>query len=282
MRRRRGQEAPALRKRPADGEDAAVADRRRRLLVAGFVLAGIGFGLGWGVATRVLFPGPPPTGDLSMVPDLQGMELREARERLGGAGLSVGVIESLGHPTADSGVVVGQAPLPGQLALPSSPVRVSVSAGKEQRSVPDVSRLRSDRARTVLESAGFEVLVDSLQDDLPRGSIVSLDPPAGTDLAIPGEVRVTVSMGPPQVTMPLILGLDEAQARDTLQALGLVVSDVEEVFRFGADTGVVVDQIPPSETVLDRGSAVRFMIGRADTLSTVRGPPGGNKRPRQP
>ena len=277
LRRRRGQgdESPPPSpwwRRPEGDEEAEAFDRRRRWILITLGIVALGWGLGWALATQVLFPGPPAPGDLSEVPDLYGLELEEATRRILGAGLALGQVDPLGHPTADSGVVVGQAPLPGQLALPDAPVRVSVSTGREERPVPDVARLRGDRARTVLESAGFEVLMDSVQNELPRGRIVSLDPPPGTDLPLPGQVRITVSTGPPQVSMPVLLGLSEEEARDTLQALGLVVSGVEQVFRFGADQGRVVDQVPPAETVLERGSAVSFMVGRGDTISA---PPGG-------
>ena len=148
--------------------------------------------------------------------------------------------------------------------------------------MPDVGRLRGDRARTVLEAAGFEVTQDSVQNELPRGRIVSLEPPAGTDLPLPGEVRITLSTGPPQVVVPLLVGMSEEQARDTLNALGLIVSEIEEVFRFGADQGSVVDHVPPAESVLEKGSAVRLLVGRGDTTRVVPRERRRNKRPRRP
>ena len=41
-----------------------------------------------------------------------------------------------------------------------------------------------------------------------------------------------------------------------------VVADVEEVFRFGRDQGLVVEQDPASEMELLRGSPVRLKVGR--------------------
>jgi beta-lactam-binding protein with PASTA domain len=62
--------------------------------------------------------------------------------------------------------------------------------------------------------------------------------------------------------MPLLLGLEELEAMAVLDSLGLVVSDVREVFRFGRDQGIVVEQEPPSDTPMERGSAVRLAVGR--------------------
>jgi beta-lactam-binding protein with PASTA domain len=71
-----------------------------------------------------------------------------------------------------------------------------------------------------------------------------------------------VSTGPPVVTMPLVLGLEQAEAEMLLDSLGLVVTDVEEVFRFGRDQGIVVEQQPAADTELERGSSVQLKVGR--------------------
>jgi beta-lactam-binding protein with PASTA domain len=62
--------------------------------------------------------------------------------------------------------------------------------------------------------------------------------------------------------MPLVLGMEQAEAESVLDSLGLVVSGVEEVFRFGRDQGIVVEQEPAADTELRRGSAVRLKVGR--------------------
>lgn len=261
IRRRRGlgDDEP----RRGSGERASTRSRAPdRLLLVTLGTVVVGFGGGWWVATRVLFPPPPPPGDLYDVPDVYGVDLQEAARQIEAAGLTVGTVDPLRHPIADSGRVVGQDPLPGQLAPPDAPVRVSVSLGVERRPVPDVAQLRGDRARVVLEAAGFIVLLDSVPSDEPRGRVVVLEPEAGTQLPVPGEVRVGVSLGPPQVSMPSLLGLDEADARESIEALGLVVTQVDEVAREGSDEGRVVEQDPPPDRLVERGSAVRIVVGR--------------------
>lgn len=235
-------------------------DGRLPLLLV--TLAVVGWGVGYLVATQVVFPAPPPPGDLYEVPDLRGMSLGRASERLAGGSLELGVVDSLRHPTVEGGLVLGQSPLPGQLGRPGAPVRVTVSTGPQLRAVPDVVRLEEDRARIVLESTGFVVLRDSLVSDVPRGRVVSVTPPVDSLLALPAEVRIEVSTGPPMVVMPLVLGMEESEAVAALDSLGLVVSEVEEVFRFGRDQGIVVEQEPAGGTELERGAAVRLAVGR--------------------
>jgi beta-lactam-binding protein with PASTA domain len=81
-------------------------------------------------------------------------------------------------------------------------------------------------------------------------------------VALPAQVRLVVSSGPRVVAMPLVLGMEEAEAVLLLDSLGLVVSEIEEVFRFGRDQGVIVEQEPAADMELRRGSEVRLRVGR--------------------
>ena len=226
----------------------------------GLVVAG--WGSGYLVATQLLFPAPPPTAEMVTVPDLRGLGLATGQERLAGAGLLLGAVDSLRHPSQPREVILGQTPLPGQLALPGAEVRVTRSLGPQRREVPDVVRVDAARARIILETAGFVVQMDSVEAGMPRGRVVSSRPAAMDTVDLPAAIRLAVSKGPPLVTMPLLLGLEEAQALAVMDSLGLVLGEVEEVFRFGRDQGIVVEQEPPADTRLERGSPVRLAVGR--------------------
>jgi serine/threonine-protein kinase len=236
---------------------------------------GAGWLIGYLVSTQLLFPAPPPPGDLFEVPDLSGLGIATARERLAGARLSLGAVDSLLHPSVGVGMILGQSPLPGQVASPDFPVRVTISLGPQTRSVPDVRMLEVSRARTVLETSGFLVTVDTAESEMERGRVIDVSPAPDQVVPLPSEIRLLVSTGPPVVPMPFVLGMSEDEARLLLDSLGLVVSEVEEVFRFGRDQGIVVQQEPASDMELERGSNVRLQVGR-------RGAGRGNNDPFQP
>jgi beta-lactam-binding protein with PASTA domain len=235
-------------------------DGETLLKAGGLVL--VGWAVGYLVATRVLFPAPPPPRDLIEVPDVRGMGVASASELLLGAGLMLGGVDSLLHPSVTEGEILGQSPLPGQVARPDTEVRVTMSLGPQRRSVPDVVGLDEDRARIVLETSGFQVRSDSAESEEPRGRIIEVSPPPGQQVVLPGRVSLRVSLGPPVITMPLVLGLEEGAAVIMLDSLGLIVDEIEEVFRFGRDQGIVVEQEPASDTELQRGSSVRLKVGR--------------------
>jgi len=230
-------------------------------VLLGVVLAALGFWGGYGLATEILFPAPEPPGELVEVPDLRGDLLVEARGRIDETGMTPGRVEFLKHPTVPAGSIVGQSPLPGQSALPGDSLRLSVSLGPDRRPVPDVSRLPGERARTVLEATGFQVVVDSVDAPLPRGTVMELDPLPGTEADLPAEVRMTVSLGPPRVVMPVLLGLRRDEALGTLDSLGLVVAGIESRIPVRPDEAIVVEQDPPPGEMVERGSAVRIFLG---------------------
>ena len=96
-------------------------------------VAGGGWLVGYLVATQFFFPAPEPPQDLLPVPDLRAQGADQAQALSEQAGLALGRIEYLNHPQADSGSVLGQSPLPGQLALPGDSIRITVSLGPELR-----------------------------------------------------------------------------------------------------------------------------------------------------
>ncbi len=221
-----------------------------------------GLGLGWLFSTRLLFPAPPPPQGLLSAPDLRGLSLTEALDEIQGSGLVMGPSDSIRHPQAPQGQVLGQSPLPGQLTLPGTEVHLTYSMGAERREVPDVVRFRADRARTILEATGFQVALDSVESREFRGTVVGLEPEAGSELELPGQVVVAVSLGPPLVAMPDLVGLPEVEALAKLDSLELIVREVETRFRFGLDQGTVIEQEPEPDVMVEQGSEVRVVVAR--------------------
>jgi hypothetical protein len=144
LERRRG------RRRSAGGEEEGrfSLDFGRGVFVALAAVVLGGWFLGYVVSTQFLFPAPPPPDNLREVPNVRGVGIGTAGERLAGAGLTLGPVDSLLHPSVSSGLVLGQSPLPGQVARPDTPVRVTISLGPQTRAVPDVRAPGRSRPRT--------------------------------------------------------------------------------------------------------------------------------------
>jgi len=249
---------PARRRAKASGQGG----RWLRLSLGAIAAILVGGGGGYLYATHLLFPPPEEViQDLRSVPDLLGMEREEAEQLLRSLGLEVGPVAPINHPTTESGSVLGQSPLPGQLAPAGSAIELTVSLGPERRPVPEVARLRADRAVTVLTNTGFTVVVDSIPNPLPLGSVVSLTPPPGSELVIPSQVRLTLSLGPPLFPMPYLEGMHIDEVVPLLDSLGLLLGEVESRFRFGFSQGRVLEAHPPADSLVPAGTSVHLVIG---------------------
>lgn len=256
----------------------------------GMVLAVVGLGGGYLVGTRILFPAPENPTDLIEVPDLSGLTDEMIGMSLEEEGLVLGTVDTLRHPEIPVGVALGQTPLAGQLAVPGDTVRIVISGGPEERPVPDLVGIRADRARDVLDAAGFTFQETTAESDLPAGVVAAMEPRPGTSLALPAEVLLTLSLGPPLVEVPLLVGLPEEEARALADSLGLVVGEVSERFRFGLDQGTVIEQQPAARQMVERGSEVRLVVGRRgtgeseldrDSDSGASAPPNDDSNPRE-
>ena len=90
--------------------------------------------------------------------------------------------------------------------------------------VPDVIGKGENQARAQLGEEGFEVApTEFVSSDRPAGKVIDQDPTGDTYVASGSTVTITVSSGPPEVTVPDVTNQQLAQARATLEAQGFTV-----------------------------------------------------------
>jgi serine/threonine-protein kinase len=103
--------------------------------------------------------------------------------------------------------------------------------------------------------------VDEPSAEVPAGHVISASWGRG-DRFKPGDVvTLTVSSGPPQVTVPTLRGQPLAEARAALTAVDLVAAD--EAPRQADDNvpdGSVLRSFPPAGQVVDQGSEVSLIV----------------------
>ncbi len=235
--------------------------RRRGLVLLSMGLAAcVGGVLGHRWATTMWFPPGEPPAQLQGVPQLSGRSLAHAQALLADSGLRLIQVDSVRHPVWPEGIVIGQGPLPGRSAQPGSGVRVAVSAGPYLGAVPDVSRLRGGEAIRVLETGGFRVVVDTLASESPEGQVLGLEPGAGSEVALPGIVRLSLSRGPPTFLMPDLTGMSMDLVRGVIDSLDLRLSGTERRYSL-RHVDLVFGQVPVSGESVERGSSVDIVVG---------------------
>lgn len=199
LKRRRGKgprpEKPPSRPRPPRA--ASWLSWQRWLLLA-LVLGVTSFGVGYLLATQVVFPRPETAGAGVAIPDLYGQTRPQAAQAIRAAGLTVGEVREMTSMAHDPGQVLAQDPLPGQQLFPGGVVSLGVSAGAPEMRVPPVAGLGTSTARDLLETLGFEVDVEQTRSgEFPAGVVVRAEPAAGTPQLLPAAVTLIVSSGSP-------------------------------------------------------------------------------------
>jgi serine/threonine-protein kinase len=132
-----------------------------------------------------------------VVPPVVREPYENAKSALEGAGLKVARrnVES----TEPAGTVVAQDPAANTQVPPGSTVTVNVSKGPTKVPVPDVTTQDEATARSILETAGFKVEVTRQQtaDPNENGSVLSQDPPGGTQAPAGTTVTIVVAQFTP-------------------------------------------------------------------------------------
>jgi len=196
------------------------------------------------------------------LPNLVGQPLQQAQATLQQLGLAAQTTEQESNQPA--GTVLAQDPAPGNVDAGST-VKLTVSKGVGQVAVPNVNGLDVVSATSQLSAAGLNVKqAREPSERVESGSVIRTDPGAGQTVDKGSTVTLVVSSGPPQVGVPMVVGLTESAARDALQAAGFLVAkaDIDVPFN-SAQAGTVVTQNPPPGTPAPKGSTVSITVGKA-------------------
>lgn len=120
---------------------------------------------------------------VSVVPDLVGMPLREAKVELNRAGFIMGRFSKI-HYEGDKDLVLGQSPVPEDYANRETPVDLLVSLGPRPREyrLPVFIGRPMDKVSSVLDSMGLVIGEVTTKLDLthPEGVVLDQDPSPGS------------------------------------------------------------------------------------------------------
>ena len=195
----------------------------------------------------------PSTGlPLRTVPKVVGRPAGRAARIVRHSDLRVDVHRAFSDEV-ESGHVIEQSPDAGQRIQFHSVVRITVSKGPVPVKVPQVAGQPAGDAAQALLALDFRVLRhEAFSVTVPEGDVIRQQPSGGT--ADRGSrVTIWVSKGPREFPMPNVVGQPTAEARETLEAAGLVVHVTVVP---GSDATTVVSQLPFPDVKVHQGQTV--------------------------
>ncbi len=199
--------------------------------------------------------------ELFEVPDVVGLTESEAIEALRAAGFQVGSIQREYNSEVDADHVISQEPVSGQMAPAAAAIALTVSRGKELREVPDVVGDSKANAESALSDAGFKSKSsEEFSDSVDKGKVMRQSPQGGVSVEVGSTVTIVISKGRDLVTVPYVIGEQEADAIKMIEDAGLTA-----MVNYQADPrdGEVLTQDPVPDTEVKRGETVNIWVGKA-------------------
>jgi eukaryotic-like serine/threonine-protein kinase len=127
--------------------------------------------------------------------------------------------------------------------------------------VPDVRLVQKDLAVLQIRNQGLKpVLQYAANDTVPKGQVADENPGGGAKISKGSTVTLTISTGPPKVTVPDVRGRSLTDAIAALASLGLSPKIVHVYSPLPPDT--VTGQFPPPKSRVLKSTNVRINISR--------------------
>jgi eukaryotic-like serine/threonine-protein kinase len=204
--------------------------------------------------------------DTVAVPYVVGIPQALAENNIEDAGL-VPRVNRVSNSDVAEGEVFQQSPTEGTRVDKGETVRIDVSSGKPEVTIPSVVGQSVEDAVAELTRTGLNAQVVEINSDRDEGTVTGQSPGAGLVVVEGTQVRINVSKGPRPVTVPSVVGLPYEQAAAELQQAGFGVARINVDSDQGA--GIVTDQAPTGGSEGSRGSTVTLSVSKGPSTSAV-------------
>jgi len=209
-----------------------------------------------GTVTIFVSTGPPKVN----VPAVKGKTWSDAQQELTDAGFKPEEHFVPGGKTR--GIVSATDPPAGTAAPKGSTVRVNVYSGPAPAIVPSVVGLSLADAIAKLRAEGLNPHPTIVSSDAPQNQVIHQDPAPGTRATKGSSVALQVSNGPPQVSVPGVVGETAQQAVADLEGAGFHVVQQPVSVDSADQNDIVQSQNPDGGTSATKGSTVTIEVGQ--------------------
>lgn len=199
-----------------------------------------------------------------------GLYKTAAEEQMKKNGFTNYTFQEQTDATVEKGYVISQSVDDGTAITKDTAITIVISSGKEMTSVPNVVNYEDSQATTLLEEAGLKVTHGYAYDDnVEKDHVISSDPVAGTEVEEGSTVKIIISNGKEQKTVPVpnLEGMSEADAAVKLTELNLVGAPTYE-YSDTVKEGQVISQDPVVNTEVNEQSTVSYVVSKGQEKVT--------------
>ncbi|MDX3076338.1 Stk1 family PASTA domain-containing Ser/Thr kinase [Streptomyces sp. MI02-7b] len=217
---------------------------------------------------KALFSGNGSGGDTVSVPAFVGVTKAEAETKAKNANLTIAFGETVFCDDQPKGKVCKQSDAPNTEIPKDQTVTLNLSKGAAKIDVPDVTGDKFEDAEQELKQAGFEVDKQSQTSDKEEGTVLKQDPDGGEKRAKGATITLTVAVAPQEVTIKDVSNKTEAEAKQILEADGLVVSRTEQESP-DHTAGTVISTNPTAGSTVKAGETVTLIIAKPPSTNAI-------------
>ena len=142
--------------------------------------------------------------------------------------------------------------------------------GGKEIEAPNFTNMTVEEAQQAAEEYDLKIREgdEVISEDVEKGRIVSQDPAPGEPVRTGGTVTVSVSIGLGDGSVPNVVGLDEDEAREALEAADFEVGEVTTAAS-AEDEGTVIRQTPDAGEEAEKGTAVDLVVSDGSEAQAV-------------
>nr|WP_314533921.1 PASTA domain-containing protein [uncultured Corynebacterium sp.] len=252
---------------PDDYYDSYEDRPRKGLRIALIVVALLSLGVVAALTYQYFSPTILTPKSNVTVPDLRNQTKEDALAALEKLGLKTEVVNDASADVQEDHVV-GTDPTANSTVKSGSTITVTVSSGRENTSVPDLSGKTTAEASAILKKKGLDldpVVREGSSPKVERGKIMEQNPSAGTQVSKGSKVTITVSTGEATTRVPVVTGMQWSQAEGNLTSLGF-----EPVVEFvdGSEPDGTVISVDGEGTQMPAKSKINVKVSNGSLIQT--------------
>ncbi|ADY56622.1 serine/threonine protein kinase with PASTA sensor(s) [Syntrophobotulus glycolicus DSM 8271] len=222
-------------------------------LLGVFLIAGLVYGLNSFFSSEV------------KVPDLKGKTAEEAQAELDEQKLVMGTISKDYSSTYTLDTIMDQDPSPDSWVKENRPINITLSLGPEFLKMPDVTTgapTKDEAEKMILDRRFSKEKIkyyEVASTTVSQGRVVSQDPSAGASWNPNSEVRIFISSGAGPSTMPNLIGLDLAVAKDSLAGYNI---DLVARRSYDYNVNIVIETEPTQGRPIKPGDKIEIIYSQ--------------------
>lgn len=207
------------------------------------------------------------------VENVAGMTTEDAKTALSQKGLSNVKVSEQQSDTVSAGKVISTDPEAGTEVEKDAEITLIVSSGTSTVQVPSVASMTVSKAKSTLAAEGFNAVEGSkvYSDTVKAGLVAYSNPKGGAQASKGATITLYISKGPKRTTttVPDLMGMTKAQAKEALTAKKLVLGSVSTAYSDNVSKNRVCVQSKAEGTEVKTGSTVdiTLSLGASKTYS---------------